>query len=347
MFFGICCVVFFLLQPAASDAEMHNASIPAGAFSFEDILVRFGRPLEDLPKLLDGEILVQDIESTSNRELSVSLGMFVPAPPGEVADAMRSIGWFADPENRLADGEITGDTILSAFDGVGFEESDDKAALALYEHPEKSKFNLGKEEIEAFKALKERLGEDVDKQTILEELAQVYKKVLLKRFLEYRNGGPAAIRPYSHDKERCDIGRDLIRATRREVLARRCYPEFCDAISDYPSNNDESVENRFYWLNQRTNERSNFILTHRALSEYPGGVLMSERRFYVSHTYAGQQVLVGVGAIKGGSILFYVNRTISKLVEGFPRKLRHSVGEQRLLERISESFKRMRAKFQD
>jgi hypothetical protein len=295
-------LLFFFLQPlSGSKATLHNASAPSGAFTFEDVLIRFGRPLEDVSKLLDGEILVQDIESSSNRELSVSLGMYVHASPHEVAEAMRTIGWFGDPKNQLAGGEIALDMPEKTFGGVAFDELDGKAALALFKNPEKAGFNLDENEMTAFRSVQKRLGKDADKKTILKELSEVYRQVLLNRFKEYQKGGLAAVRPYAHGKEISDVGQDLMRATKREVLAKRCYPEFCSAISEFPDSPDDFIENRFYWLNQRTGDRSNFILTHRVLSEYHGGVVMSERRFYVSHTYAGQQVTVGVGAINGGS----------------------------------------------
>jgi hypothetical protein len=342
---ALCLALAAVLLACAGPAPAAKNEAIMG-FSYDEILVRFGRSLDDLPALKQGEILTQDVDDSSDKELAVSLGMFIPAPPAEVAEAMRSVGWFADPDRMLASGELGEQATVGDLHGVVFPEEYDDAAEELVDGKIEGEYNLDAGEIAAFEELGERLDrEDAPESVVRAETARIYREILIKRFHEYRRGGLSAIRPYVTEDGVVDLAAELTRSTRQEVLARRCFPEFCTALVDFPNHDTGVVEDRFFWMNQITDERPNFILAHRYLSEYEGGVIMSERRYYVAHTYLGQQVLVGVAALEQGAILFYVNRTISEKAAGFPVKLRHSIGTERLVERITAGFKRLREEF--
>jgi hypothetical protein len=128
-------------------------------------------------------------------------------------------------------------------------------------------------------------------------------------------------------------------------LGRR--DDFFQSLLDYPAKPVAGVENRFSWIKRQVENRPTFILAHRSSIENTNAALMVEEQFYVGHSYNANLMVAGALEVKGGSLIFYVNRTFTDQVAGFGSGLKHSVGRAQMLDQIADNLKRARAQFQN
>ena len=115
---------------------------------------------------------------------------------------------------------------------------------------------------------------------------------------------------------------------------------------EFPAGAAKEFEHRFYWIKQRVEGRPAFVAAHRTFYQRPDGALITERQFYVSHSYNSLQIILGCLPAGEKTLVFYTNRTFTDQVAGFAPGLRHSIGRKRLLKKIVTSFEEMRDRAQ-
>jgi hypothetical protein len=161
---------------------------------------------------------------------------------------------------------------------------------------------------------------------------------LLRRYEAYRQRGLDGIEP----RGRARPSEELQTALKEEKLLAKFFPEIHQALRLYPGAQPADLQHRYFWINQRVENRPTFILAHRSSFVRPDGAFMAERQFYVEHSYNSLFLLAGVMPMSGGTIVLYSNRTFTDQVAGFGSGLRRSIGRKQMRDAIVKNFEQIR-----
>ena len=161
---------------------------------------------------------------------------------------------------------------------------------------------------------------------------------LLRRYEAYRQRGLAGIEP----RGRARPSEELQSALKEEKLLATFFPAIHQALRLYPGAQPADLQHRYFWINQRVENRPAFILAHRSYFVRPDGAFMAERQFYVEHSYNSLFLLAGVMPMSGGTIVLYSNRTFTDQVAGLGSGLRHSIGRKQMRDEIVKGFEQIR-----
>ena len=95
-------------------------------------------------------------------------------------------------------------------------------------------------------------------------------------------------------------------------------------------------------INRQVESRPTAVLLHRIiLAEDAGGIILS-RQFYVGHSYNSNQLIIGCLPYRGGSLIFYTNRTFTDQVAGFGGSLKQSIGREQMRRRMDRHLINLR-----
>jgi hypothetical protein len=153
----------------------------------------------------------------------------------------------------------------------------------------------------------------------------------------------AGIDPYSRGKAASKPGEELVGALKESGFLAEHFPEMHAALLRYPSQTPRDVVDRFYWINQKVENRPTFILQHRMSVAQAEGALMVAQQFYVGHSYNSMQVVAGCIPMEKGTMVFYSNRTFTDQVAGIGRGVRHTIGRSQMRGELIKSFEEIRA----
>lgn len=167
----------------------------------------------------------------------------------------------------------------------------------------------------------------------------VSRPELLRRYNAYRQRGLAGIEPHG----RARPGDELTGALQEAELLAKFFPEFHRALRLYPDAQPKDARQRFFWINQKVENRPTMILSHRTYIVRPEGAFMAERQFYVEQSYNSLFLLAGVMPVEGGTVVLYSNHTSTDQVAGIGSGLRHSIGRKQMRDEIVKSFEQIRA----
>jgi hypothetical protein len=240
---------------------------------------------------------------------------------------------FSKDTDLIASGELTESSDPAAFKGLTFAPGDRREAEALLTAEPGTKFNFNTEEIRAFRDTKTAVA-----------ASQTYQRLLLHRYQSYRTGGLSGIALYDRGGGRFTKPDDeLARALKASKLLAERFADVYRAVLGFPKSQPRDASSRFFWVNQRVENRPTFMLSHRWVWERPEAAVMVERQYYVGHSYNSLQ-LVGVCVrVNGGTLVIYSNHTSTDQVAGFGTGLRHSIGRDRMRQRTLKKFEEIRA----
>jgi hypothetical protein len=280
-----------------------------------------------------GEIVSTPLKTESDKELAGVLATFFSKPvtalvevvmQGQLLETDKSIlafhGWGPDAS---AD---------EAFAGLRLSSTDtDEAALFANASPG-STLNLSKSDIQRFK------GVNPDPVTV----SQVLREILKARYEAYRNGGLAGIAPYARGWfKQSWPGRELTLAIQETMTSTRRH-DYWQSLLNYPAGQLPGMEHRYYWFNRTVQNRPTFILADRSEIHSADAALMSEVQFYVGHSYSANFVAGGCLAVRGGALVFYVNRTFTDQVTGWMGGLKQEIGRADMLAEVATRLRRAR-----
>ena len=230
--------VSFLVFAALSSAEM----LPA-----ERIADQLGMSEEAKARVLKGEVVVEKLEPSSDKDLSLALVAAVDAPLEKVSEFLQS-GRFIEISNvTLAVGEI--DTTTFSMESLELPE---EVLKQLVDDPEDS-FHLSEEEAS-------RVAEAARKGST--ETLAAYRAVLSARARAYWEEGIPGIEPYQ-GKGRSP-GEDLTHANdaARKFIQNKNILAELEAV---PSKSPGRAEHSLYWAVQKGRDRIAPVLNHRIL----------------------------------------------------------------------------------
>ena len=173
--------------------------------------------------------------------------------------------------------------------------------------------------------------------------AQAYRRVLADRFAAYRDNGLDGIANYVHDRKRLEPSQQLraVEATAEDVLTT-FFPDFWTALTTFPAGQSPDVSSQFFWVKRAVEGRPAFILIHQMTQAADDFLLLSQRQFYVGHTYESLQVLSLALPTDDGTIVFSLNSVATDQITGFFSGLAQSIGQTRTRDSMVSHFENVR-----
>lgn len=306
--------------------------------SVKELLDRFGISASDAQKAMNGEFVRHDLESSNERELTAGFVFLVKdLTPTELVRKMREgEGERADP-NTLAFHLMTGDPGPADFAKLTLRPDPQKQAKAFLEARPGEDLNLSKEEIAAF----QKLGSGASTQEVE---AQV-REMLLARLQAYRQKGLAGIAPYARgDGETRSPADDLRSATKALKALEKYLPRTYQYLLDYPQGEPAGTEELFRWSQISAHGEPTLVLTHNVYIPEGDAWVGMQRQFYVSTGYNCEQATAAFLPVKGGTAVFYGNRTSTDQVMGFGGGAKRSLGGKVLASQLEALFEKVRDK---
>ena len=323
------------------------AAAGSSPITIDEAAACLGLSAQQLADVRVGKIVSTDFQELSDKELAITVAMLVKRPITDVAEAVRGSGLLESDPNimsfkALGDGDVS-DT---DFSGVAFTKDEASEVRGLLTAKPGSEFNLSRDEIARFDALRKRFTGSCDA-ACAEAVTEAYRRTLADRLRAYKTGGTGAIAPYARSGEKLVRAGDELRAAAVGCpLVHERFPDVIRAFVDFPDHPTAGITSRFFWAKLHVQDRPAFVLMHRLLYERPDAFLGMERQFYVGHSYNCLLIMSGCLGIGGQTLVFYINRTSTDQVVGFPRDTRHSLGRRHMRAEIIASLEKIRAKYE-
>jgi len=337
-------LIFWLAPSAPAAIAAPVASLEIAGL--EQALGFLGFDADERARLLDGEIVSHGIEKISETELAVTVAVITPHPMAEVIDLAQEHDPLRLDDDMLAFGKLEDrDPDDETFAGVRFEGDEASELRLLLEAKAGPKLNLSTKEIARFERLHGRfLGRKCERDpACVEAVTAEYQKVLRDRMLAYRKGGLAATAPYARKGGgETRPGDEILRSLSSADLLALALPEVHDLYRRYPEGDSEEFEHEFHWIKQRIQGRPTYILAHRIYFLRPEFALISERHFYVGHSYNSMQIFLGLLPAGDRTIVFYLNHTSTDQVSGFLGGTKRRVARKLMKDEILEMFEAFR-----
>jgi hypothetical protein len=219
-----------------------------------------------------GEVVVEDLAASSDKDLSLAIVARVDAPLAKVYEFVQTDRLLELSTVTLSSGAI--DT--STFSLAGMELPDD-VLQRLVDEPADT-FHMSSDELAQVTA------------AAAQGKAQVlaaYRGVLSARAKAYWEQGLLGIAPYAGEgrSPRVDLGHANDAA--RELVHN---PAVLAELAAVPSQSPGYAEHRLYWAIQKGRDRAAPVLNHRIAYVENEGQALIERRFYSGYDYDALQI---------------------------------------------------------
>src|SRR5207247_7028923 len=157
-------------------------------------------------------------------------------------------------------------------------------AQALLDAAPGSQFNLSRQEIEAFRALKTKLA-GAGKSAVLDAVSAQYRLLLFQRWQSYQAAGLGGIAPYARRSEAVSDPAAELRAAAVDARAfAPTLPGLGDALLRYPAGAPAVSASQVYWIKRTLQGRPALVLAHNLVEVRPDLAVLVERHVYVGHS---------------------------------------------------------------
>jgi hypothetical protein len=168
------------------------------------------------------------------------------------------------------------------------------------------------------------------------------REILKARYEAYRKNGLGGIAPYARGWFKQSFPSKELTLGIHETMTAARRQDYFQALLNYPAGQLPGMEHRYYWFNRTVENRPTFILADRAETHTADAALLSEVQYYVGHSYNANFVAGGCLAVRGGTLVFYVNRTFTDQVTGWMGGLKQEIGRSEMLSDIATNLRRVR-----
>jgi hypothetical protein len=240
-----------------------------------------------------------------------------------------------DPE-VIAWAPIKGNGSIDDFKTLNLDPDADKRAKAYAHAKPGDDLNLDKAEFAAFNGIKA---------SAVGAVADAVKKQLLARFQAYHQKGLAGVTDYERGGGKSSpAAGDLKSASESLSGLKKAMPEFYKTLLNYPNDKPKGLEEDFTWSNYKAHGEPVFILTHNFSMADENAFVIVGRQFYVSGSYNVGQAVTAFVPVKGGTAVFYVNRTSTDQVTGFGSSTKRSMGSKVMASQLKDLYEKVRDK---
>jgi hypothetical protein len=288
-------------------------------------------------KILDGALITTaSRETSSDRELAITMAFLIADPPPDLAARFHAASDYKNDRTVAAYGEFHGDGSLADLAALHLRPGGDEARHFVDVTPGLD-LNLSSAETAAFAAL-----EEGDTAAVEAEL----RKQFLARYQAYRAKGLAGIAPYVRaDGKESKPGEDLTNATKASRVFAKEAPDVYAALLDYPTSQPANATQSFFWVNFTIDGRPTIALTHRlVVRQADGTFVFVDRHYYVSRSHNDVQMVAGVFPVQEGALVLYSNRTTTDQLGGFGASAKQAIGRKVMGGQLSALFEELRTR---
>jgi hypothetical protein len=295
-----------------------------------DVAKRLGMSDEAIERVKKGEVVVEELEASSDKDLSIALIARIDASLEEVYEFLQSGRLLEISTVTMSSGQI--DTTDFSMSGM---ELPDDLLQQLVEDPEDT-FYMSEEEL-ALVAKAAKNG----KAAALE----AYQGVLSARARDYWEKGVAGIAPYAGKGRSPETDLEHAADAVKKFIRN---PAVLAELEAIPSKSPGKAEHRLSWAIQKGRDRAAPVLSHRILYVEKEGEVSMERRFYSGYDYDALQIATGILPVADDrSVAFYLNHTYTAQVAGFGGGAKRSIGRKLMQKELVEEMERAQAALRD
>lgn len=328
-----------LLALAAHVQAAAEPSVP----SVEEFMQYLGYADEHKNAFLAEKIVATDIKRTRDDQLVALVAVYLPVKIDQLATNLRQgLNIKRDPD-VMAFGELREGGGSEQFDRITFAADEKAEVRRLLRVKASNTFNLSSQEIEQ---LRNKLkGTSADDPAAIEAVSAAYREVLEGRFRAYLGKGLKGIQTYDRGNGmRSPADQLSADYSKAKLFLSEHFPAFNKALTGYPKDQAPDISNQIYWIKRNVEGRPAFVLAHQLVDAGPNHVLLSQRQFFVGHTYESLQVIALALPFRDGAAIFYGNAAFTDKITGFFSGVAHSVGQSRMKEDLTKYFKAVREK---
>ena len=196
---------FFLVSLLLSSTMTVGAPVPVA----NHIITSLALKQDQMANLDRGEIVALEIGEATEKELAISLGIYLPLAPAKLMAYFKSGALASIDPNTIELGDIQPKSDADAFKrfAFSFKQSDEAKGLLDATANDRST-----DEIQSFAPLKRKLAA-ADNTALVAGVTQHYRELLLQRWQTYRKGGLSAIAPYARRGLEASPAKELPAAT--------------------------------------------------------------------------------------------------------------------------------------
>ena len=304
--------------------------------SIDVLLKRLGYNEDDKAALLSGKIITTDLKKTRDDQLIAAVAMQLNAPIATLAENARKGLNIERDQDVMAFGKLTDKGGIEEFGKARYTEKDGDEIKRLIDVKADGTFNLSEEEMKALsKALS---GVKAGDSSAADKTSEAYQAVLAGRHQTYLEKGLDGIANY-------EAGAKLEPAEQLRAVYDQAkpfldefFPGLGKALGEFPNGQSPDISSDFYWMKRDVEGRPAFILAHQMVRSGEDYVLLSQRQYFVGHTYQSLQVVAVALPTEKGSAVFYANSAYTDKITGFFSGVAQSVGQSRTKEDLTKYF---------
>ena len=155
-------------------------------------------------------------------------------------------------------------------------------------------------------------------------------------------GLPVYPRISSVRQSKVDPSAELIAATEAMRLLKERFPDYYSCLRFYPQKKPPEFIHQYYWVKQTESNRSLFVLKHWVLDIQADYALITERRFYLSHTLNSLQVVIGCLPHDDKTLVVLLNQAFTEKVNiKFGKTIAKSIGYMQVEKNIRPIFENL------
>ncbi len=290
-------------------------------------------------RILAGELVTAaSRETTSDRELAVTMAFLVNDPPSDLSARFLKAADYANEKTVTAFGELHGDGSVADLASLHLTPDGEEETRRFARFAPGTDLNLSSKEIAAFAALPQKTTRDVETEL---------RTVLLERYRAYRSKGLAGIAPYDRGAtKQSSPGEELALAATASPLVVKEAPEVAAMLRDYPRSRPAKATEKFFWVNFEIDGRPTITLTHRIVApRADGAAVLVDRHYYVSRSHNDVQIVAGLFPVTQGALVVFTNRTVTDQLGGFGAGAKQAVGRRIMGGQLAALYEEIRARF--
>lgn len=324
------------------------ASVGVAAASSEfvdDAIVELGFESARKADLESGKIISVGLPNMERQPTELTVGaamMLVRRPLPSVSEALLSDDSFRVNSEILdfraiGNGNAGREEIDGIFDKAGYLETESEEAGKLLKVQPGETFNFSEDEIEKFRSL------PAVNDRVHEKVSSVLAYTLQQRFLDYVEGGLAAVEPYARKGGKtASPQQELTTAFASLKLVKKHFPTFYANLTGFPAPLPADTESHFYWIKRIADERPAFVLSHRMVERKNNYTVAMELQYYAQHSYNSMLTLIACVPVEQGTLVLSAIRVFTDQVTGFASGMKKEVGRKRVAEAMNEYFRETR-----
>ncbi len=322
-----------LLVAVSTGASTARAAEVPGV---DALLKRLGFQEEDKTALLQGKVIGTDLKRTRDDQIVVAMAVKLDVPLSEVTERVSRGRNIEVDSATIAFGKLDPKGDAEQFAKARYDKHDGNEIKMLINLEADGNFNLSKAELDALKkavkGLRPTAADAGDK------VSAAYQKVLAGRFQAYVDKGLTGVADYQAGARLSPAKQLQAAYDQGKPFLDEYFPAFSQALGQYPNGQSPDISSSFYWVKRDVEDRPDFVLAHQMVQSGDGFLLLSQRQFFVGHTYESLQVIALAVPLEKSVVVFYANSAFTDKITGIFSGVAESVGQKRTKEDLEKYF---------